>query len=547
MEDINLYTLKDIKLDKTPRPEQQELLNFCIDSIKSNKKYMVINAPVGLGKSYFAVMFMDWFKKNYDRSAQFDVLTNSKILQEQYTNDYDFMNSLWGKGSYQCERYNTDCGTGSEFCRIQNTKCESCPYTEAKWYFENGDVALTNYHLFLTYMVYMPMAWKRSSRVLIIDEGHSFESVFCDFITTKISKPLLKANGFLDNEIEQALSVFSEYPEDLEAKDFIDIVKNNFIPIVKTVLNRLAREAKDENSIQAMKQFQSLQNNFLKWESLYDEYKKLPDNWIVETELIKKYNKSGKVSDSYYEFTAQPVWADPYLEQKIWDKYDYIISMSGTFLDKKLTCEMNAFPQDMTNYTSMDSPFPAENRPIYYFYNTGKQSFKTKEITWAKQKPVLEKILNKHKKEKGIIHTSNYEIQRWVAEQIDNQHLLAHDSNNRSEILNFHYQSQDPTVLVSPSMMVGVDLNEEMSRHQTILKMPYPHLGSKKVKRRMDTRPDWYTWATVVDIIQSYGRSIRSKDDTANTYVLDSCFSDVLKWGDKYFPNWFKEAIKYIK
>ena len=168
MEDVQIYDLKQIKLDKTPRPEQKQLLDFTTNAVLSNKKFLITDAPVGIGKSYFSVMFMDWFQKNYDPTAQFDILTNSKILQEQYTNDFNFMNSLWGKGSYECDRYQTDCGTGAEWCKLQNTSCEHCPYKIAKYKFENGDVALTNFHLFLTYMVYMPMAFKRSSRVLII-------------------------------------------------------------------------------------------------------------------------------------------------------------------------------------------------------------------------------------------------------------------------------------------------------------------------------------------------------------------------------------------
>lgn len=170
MKDIDIYDIKKIKLSKTPRPQQIELLDFTKKSILDNMKYIMIDAPVGIGKSIYSVMFMDWFKKNYDITAQFDILTNSKILQEQYTNEFDFMNSLWGKGSYHCDTFDTDCSTGGEWCKIQGSKCDNCPYTEAKYKFENGDVALTNFHLFLTYMVYMPGAWKRSSRVLIIDE-----------------------------------------------------------------------------------------------------------------------------------------------------------------------------------------------------------------------------------------------------------------------------------------------------------------------------------------------------------------------------------------
>ena len=544
MQDIAHYDLKKLRLDKEPRPVQKELFEFTRDSILANKKFIMIDAPTGTGKSVYGVMVMDWFQKNYSATATFDILTNSKILQEQYTTEFDFMNSLWGKASYHCEKFNCDCGTGSEWARLQNVKCEGCPYAEAKYKFENGDVALTNFHLFMTYKIYMPMAWKRTSSVLIIDEAHEFESVFCDFVTTKISRPLLRKNGFTDEEVIKALNVFGSYPEDLDIRDFVRIVNEDFLPVVKTVLNRLHREA-EAGSMLAMKSGQSLMNNFLKWEILATEYNKMPDNWILECEHVKKYGKDKKMQEDYIEFVCQPVFAYPYLEDKIWKRYDFVIFMSGTILDKSLFCKMNGLDHESAAYLAVDTPFPVENRPIYFFKNIGKYTYKTKEQVWPKQKIVLEKILKKHKNDKGLIYTVNYELQGLV-KQLDSDRFLAHDSTNRSETLQHHYNSIEPTILVSPSMNIGVDLFEDYSRHQTILKMPYPNLKSKKIKKRMDIMPDTYGLSTVRDFIQFYGRSIRSNDDKAKTYVLDSCFNDVLKWSGRWIPKWVKDAIHYV-
>lgn len=555
MKELDLYDIPNITLDKTPRPAQIELLEFTKKCVLDNKKFILMDAPVGIGKSYAAVMIMDWFRKNYNASTQFDILTNSKILQEQYTTDFDFMQSLWGKGSYHCDKYDTDCGTGMEWCKLQNNQCNECPYKIAKMRFEMADVALTNFHLFLTYQVYMPMAWKRSSKVLIIDEAHSFDDVFCDFITTKISKPLLKRNGFTDIEIINAINVFGQYPEDLTPPEFVKTVNDRFLPIVKTVINRLSREAENCN-MQSITYLQSLGNNFLKWEMLNDEFQKTPDNWIVEIEQIKakEYKKpKGKKdtqhiqSESYYEFTAQPVWSYPYLESKVWNKYDYVIFMSGTILDKNEFCFMNGLDKEQTEYISQESPFPVENRPIYYFHKTGKQTFKTKELVWELQKEVLAKILKKHKKDKGILHTSNYEIMNWVKIAFNEDRILTHDSSNRSEVLQHHYNTEEPTVLVSPSMITGVDLCDDYSRFQVLIKIPYPNLGSKKIKKRMETNSNYYSLTTARAIIQSYGRSIRSKDDHAKSYIIDSCFTDVLKWSSHYFPKWVKDAIIYVE
>lgn len=44
-------------------------------------------------------------------------------------------------------------------------------------------------------------------------------------------------------------------------------------------------------------------------------------------------------------------------------------------------------------------------------------------------------------------------------------------------------------------------------------------------------------------LIQAYGRSIRSKDDWAKTYVLDSGFISFVETNAGMFPNWFTQAI----
>lgn len=174
-------------------------------------------------------------------------------------------------------------------------------------------------------------------------------------------------------------------------------------------------------------------------------------------------------------------------------------------------------------------------------------SYATKDITWTKQKLILTKIFKKHKKEKGILHTSNYELQKKVLETYEStDRILTHDTLNRSEILQQHYNSEHPTILCSPSMMEGIDLPDDMGRFSVLLKIPYPSLASKKVKKRMDVNKNWYGLATVMSVIQLSGRVIRSNTDYASSYILDSCFGDLLKYNSKYFPKWFKDAIQYV-
>jgi len=115
----------------------------------------------------------------------------------------------------------------------------------------------------------------------------------------------------------------------------------------------------------------------------------------------------------------------------------------------------------------------------------------------------------------------------------------------REKSLEDHLTSKLETVLVSPSMINGVDLKDELSRFQVILKVPFPNLMSTKIKRRLKTRPEWYNWKTLVDLLQAYGRSIRNDDDWAETYILDECFDQILE--NKNVPQYFLDALKIKK
>jgi hypothetical protein len=54
----------------------------------------------------------------------------------------------------------------------------------------------------------------------------------------------------------------------------------------------------------------------------------------------------------------------------------------------------------------------------------------------------------------------------------------------------------------------------------------------------------WYNWNTLLRLIQACGRSIRSKDDYAATYIIDSKFRHLLSQTTGKVPAWFMESIQ---
>jgi len=83
-----------------PRKTQRDTMEFIDQRYKENplSKFFLLNLPVGSGKSHLAIMITDWYRKNVNRTAKIDVITNSKLLQDQYSDTYDSISDLKGKG-----------------------------------------------------------------------------------------------------------------------------------------------------------------------------------------------------------------------------------------------------------------------------------------------------------------------------------------------------------------------------------------------------------------------------------------------------------------
>lgn len=528
----------------TPKDYQIDALDFIKKSITTGRKYLLLNLPTGCGKSFLSVgMFSNWYKNYINQNAKFDILTNSKILQQQYLRDFDFVNNYKGRSNYYCDKYDTDCGNGKELCRILKSPCDSCPYDIAKNKWLAGDIGLTNFHLFNTLSLYQTdLLKRREGNVLIIDESHDFESVFSDFLSTKISAKTLKKCGFTLKEIETLDDKFISKIKYLNK--YVEFLERKLIPMLEDKKGQFENEitsasAKKKTEIGGY--IQNIEGKLLSFKHLFESYANDPENVVLDIFI----NKNDKMY-SGTELVTQHVWVYEYIHEYIWKHYDHIIFMSASILDKKMFSFINGLEDELTSYYEIPTPFPANNRKIYYM-KVGKMSWTSKEETFKKQLPWIKKILAKYKNNKGIIHTTNYEITEWLKENLMDERLLFHETEDRNEILEKHLSSTKPTVLVSPSMMSGIDLKDDLARFQILLKVPYPNISSNKIKSRQKSNSDWYVWKTVVDTLQSYGRAVRSDTDYAEMYILDSNFSDLLKYNSHIIPDYMLKAIKQLK
>jgi Rad3-related DNA helicase len=543
-------------LDKfIPRKEQQDCIDFIDNQWKENKnsKVFLLNLPVGTGKSHLALMIADWYKTNVSKGARVDIITNSKILQNQYTDTYNSINDLKGKENYNCQQYSCSCAEGLEFNRLNKTRCESCPHSAAKEGYLNGNVSLTNFYLYILYALYMPKLMEmRGSKVLIVDEAHEFDDVMSNFISVKITESVIKRLKF-SNEKQiikdlKKVKTISQYISFLE--EFEREVATTIVEVERALAfkGRNAKADKRDNKISKLlnsknsdSKLMSIINDLTKYQSKIEvflkEYKADPDNWVLETNWNDKTKQN--------ELSLEPIWAYDYLDKYVFSNYDMIFLMSGTILDKRLFCQLNGLDEEKAVYYSIDSPFDVKNRPIFYM-PLGKMSYKQKETTFKNYVPYLKKILKKYNDKKGIIHTNSFELASWISDSIKDPRLVYHDSSNKDEVLENHISKDKNTVIVSPSMGTGVSLDNDTARFQVIAKIPYPSLASKKNKMRQKMNPEWYSWRTVAGLIQMSGRVVRNNKDWADTIVIDGSFSDVMNYSGHLLPGWFQKAIKRV-
>jgi ATP-dependent DNA helicase DinG len=154
--------------------------------------------------------------------------------------------------------------------------------------------------------------------------------------------------------------------------------------------------------------------------------------------------------------------------------------------------------------------------------------------------------MDHHSTERGIVHTTSYQQANYIIEHVSdvNRARLASTEGNssRSSLLKTHGRT-DASVLISPSLYQGVDLKDNLSRFQVIVKVPYPDLSERRTRVKLERDSAWYDWQTALRLVQTYGRSVRSESDYATTYILDSNFTRFVDKNKNLFPRYFLDAI----
>ena len=170
------------------RESQKEVTGDIINAFNSGVDVYLLNASVGFGKSPIGIALsrMTSERDEFDSDAVFGAYysTPQKVLQDQLGNDFsDYIDIIKGRSTYKCSVIpGNSCANG--MCQFDDKfECDMyCPYIDARNEAINGQIVCSN----LAYLLVVPEFMFGKRELLIIDEAHSISDWALGFVSCTI-------------------------------------------------------------------------------------------------------------------------------------------------------------------------------------------------------------------------------------------------------------------------------------------------------------------------------------------------------------------------
>jgi Rad3-related DNA helicase len=527
-----------------PRRGQPDVCKRIINAYKKGKKYVVLQAPTGSGKSVISYTIASYFASQGQKTF---VLTSQKGLQDQYVNDFaDAINPVFtvkGAGNYKCDLdKKRSCLVG--VCKVSSkvNNC-SCPYIRSRdKAYKDSIISVFNYTYFLNMSVVanrqretnfpQDKILQRKRGLLVLDECHNLENELLSWAGLDISLKMFKEHDLKSPKIP------NQNTSDVEIMKW---VRGNLKSYLQNQYRKLQAGIATMDPEDPVSQRDSVRADFV-------------DTLICTiNRLLKQYDNKVPIvvnNKGFGSISIKPLKAASYADEFVFDYGERVLMMSATVLNISQFCSDNGIDKKDVEYIEMPCLFPKQNRPIYDVSGkVGRINYSTMPTVKPKIKTYVSRILEKHKNERGIIHTQSYDLANYLYDELKDDRLFIPKGIGReTEIERFLNDDEFSNgVLLSPSLTEGIDLNGDLGRFCVVCKAPFASLGDPFVKRRSEIDPQWYQIETLRKLIQSCGRVTRSETDTSVTYILDPAVAYLLKRNVQYVPNWFYDAIKVVK
>lgn len=526
--------------DLTFRPGQVEVVYDILTKFLSGTKVVILDAPTGVGKSVIGLVVGAALVEIFDKPALY--VTKTIALQHQYQEE-KLIRTLYSGDNYACS------GTGHAASLVparakSHKKCKytaksgRCLHTIAKAAFLESDFRCLNYAFFLNAIKGANSAetYCRSS-LLMLDEAHTSIGSIVDTYSLTVNKEELLGNikfnraPSLSNEVVTALgeletlglsaisvlqSISAEQADHLrkvydDLSDKIDVAPSQIKPRLESQIEKVQEHLSYFTDMLSMSRL--IIRHPEEWVEVYDE---------DEDETTLKTINPSRVFDNFVNLS------------------DFILMASATTFNIQEVLKIKDVATIHVPY-----PWSLDNRPFLANTTLPRINYKTVEQTIPDYVKELDDLIDSLDPEiNGIVHSSSYKNAHKIIEL--SRHADRMMIPNRMELRNVGKLMTTGRVLVSPSLLEGIDLPGKLCEFQVFFKIPYASLGDEWVNAMKDEYDDWYQLEALQSVIQGAGRAIRGPNDIAVTYMLDSGFTKILSGIGDRVPEWFRATVTRV-
>lgn len=521
--------------DKDIRAKQEISLQWLQEQ---SAKHLILQAPVGSGKSLIGMTFSRYLSMNGKGSSY--LLTPQKVLQKQYEDSFtnDHVVSLYGKGNYECSGKNTTCDIGS----LVKPKCPNCPHTTAVNTAMSEPNIVLNYKLALLLFSYHPRFEAAPPRkLMVLDECHVLESHLVDFDIFVINR------RFAETKLEMKWKEMRLMVDVVEwiAAEYYPKLLSYYDRISKDVLPILTGNRKPSSSdIKLIQHFNMLNDHM----DEIDVVVHTPIDVLSSNRVLIKEPMSYKFKSIYGRGNFKIIDGRA-------ERYLY---MSGT-VDREGFCRDVGIPPEDAAFFSVESDIPVNNRPVHFIpvmRVNAEWDKPERKVDRDNLLTTIKTIVDLHEGDSGVIHTGNFKLADWVVDNLKSFarergiQLVHHnpsddESGDRNQAIEDYITiagSGKRAILISPSVTEGLDLSEDLGRFSITVKVPFGNLGDDWIKTRMDLSNEWYRRQAVYHVLQASGRVVRSSTDKGTTYILDENWERLMNSSQKLIPQWWRDA-----
>ncbi len=536
--DFDLHEwVKEHGLDLDPRidslrDQQKEALEW---AVSRPEPYLFVNAPTGSGKTLLAGVY------GLLRGKPWTYGVHTIRLQEQVARTFTNLPVLTGRRNHPCwvgdqiygvtnETYTADQGV----CAVAAGQCNHGPRSDGNGYehpefrgacpyYQQMGVALGQPHRVTNYAMLLSLPpLQRLTATLLADEGHNVEDAVTDS-----SSVFLSARTFGRFRIR-----LPDYGPDVDAWATWARKAARSLPALRP-------DSKPDfglrTAIGAVAQLSAL----------------TPDDagrWFIEA------TANG--------VTFTPVWGRDFVMQRLFghdeappssDMYEAanqkqggvqkVMLLSATLMGAEYIANTLGFPEGSWAYLDLPSTFPVANRPVN-FSPIVNMSAKSTEEDYAKMQDAIDRLIEYYVlngSPSGMIHAVSNNYRDRILTSSRFRGIMRTDPTHHESAV----RRGEASVLVAANLVEGWDGADNLCRFVIMPKVPFPNLGDKRTRVRMQEDGRSFDHKALVAVVQGAGRGVRHREDYADTWILDGNWAQLRARRKDWLPDAFTSAYHH--